>query len=81
MMKNFQSTYKKAPATKTLSLDFSPSLLLGMGYEQIKALIKKNVADTECQLDLARFPTFIATESNRYSHRYPMVNLTNFEVT
>lgn len=62
MMKDFQSTYRKAPATKTLSLDFSPSLLLGMGYDHIKAL---SVANTECQLDLARFSIFIARESNR----------------
>lgn len=61
---DFQSTWEKTVTTKTFG--FSPGLLLSMGYNQAKALIKQCVEDTEPQLDLARSSTFIASEPNRH---------------
>lgn len=64
---DFQSTWKQALATKTSFLGLSPSFLLNMGYDQIKALIKQHIIDKKHQLDLARTPDFIASGSNRHS--------------
>lgn len=63
----FQSTRKKTVTTKILSLGLPQSLLLRMGIEQAKVIIKQHIADTKHQLDLSRSPTFIASESHRYS--------------
>lgn len=58
--------WKKKVATKISSLGFFPGLLLSMGYDQVKALIKQHVVDIQFNL-LTNSPIFIVSEPNSYS--------------